>query len=144
MEKTKYLIDDLAVNKILNLEEADLFTSFAGLLQYAIIHSPNEQTGEYKILLVIVSDGSFIQRMFDYAKALLTNDIIFLKKNDRIFTKDLHILFSKAVDGVGLGYNPNFVLLDLSTKKCEECALNILPKIHILPNTKCITIKKLR
>jgi len=93
LENAMHLVIDLTVKKKITLEEVDLFSTFVGMFQYAILTDKKTNNDEPVTLIVVTDDTSAKKRMYEFAKSLLSaSKLTRTVSNDLIWTNDIHIV----------------------------------------------------
>ena len=145
LENAMHLAQDLSVKKNIVLEAADLFSTFVGMLHYAITTDKKTNNDEPVTLIVITDDKDAKRRMFEFTKSLFGMSISAFTRiisNDLIWTNDIHIHFLKARKDAVVGYRIDHALIDISTEKGREAYMNTFPVVASNPNGKCVMVKK--
>lgn len=93
LENAMHLVIDLTVKKKITLEEVDLFSTFVGMFQYAILTDKKTNNDEPVTLIVVTDDTSAKKRMYEFAKSLLSaSKLTRMVSDDLIWTNDIHIV----------------------------------------------------
>jgi len=139
LENAMHLVIDLTVKKKITLEEADLFSTFVGMFQYAILTDKKTNNDEPVTLIVVTDDTNAKKRMYEFAKSLLNaSKLTRMVSNDLIWTNDIHIHFCKSA----IGIRSDYALIDISTENGREAYVSIFPVVAANPNGKCVAVKK--
>lgn len=142
LENAMHLVIDLTVNKKIISEEADLFSTFVGMFQYAILTDKKTNNDEPMTLIVVTDDINAKKRMFEFAKSLLiASKLTRMVSNDLIWTNDIHIHFCKSAKPA-IGIRFDHALIDISTENGREAYMSIFPVVASNPNGKCVAVKK--
>ncbi len=142
LENAMHLVCDLTVNKNLVLEEANLFSTFVGMLQHTILTDKKIDNDGPVSLVVITNDKDAKKRMYEFTKILFdTSEFTRMVSYDLIWTNDIHIHFLKARAGAAIGMRIDYALIDTSTKNGEEVYMETFPVVASNPNGKCVMVK---
>lgn len=142
LENAMHLFLDLTVKEKIILEEADLFSTFVGMLQYAILTDKKTNNDEPVTLIVVTDDISTKKRMYEFARSLFsTSEFTRMVQNDLIWTNDIHIHFCKSANHA-IGIRFDHALIDISTENGREAYASIFPVVASNPNRKCVAVKK--
>lgn len=143
LENAMHLVCDLTVKEKIILEEADLFSTFVGMLQHVILTDKKIDDDEPVSLAVITNDKDAKIRMYEFAKLLFdTSEFTRMIPNDLILTNDIHIHFLKARANAAIGMRIDYALIDISTENGREAYMNIFPVVASNPNGKCVIVEE--
>lgn len=143
LENAAHLVCDLTVKNNLVLEKADLFSTFVGMLQHAILIDKKIDNGEPVSLMVITNDTDAKKRMYEFAKLLFdTSEFTRMVSNELIWTNRIHIHFLKARVGAVVGYRIDYALIDISTENGQKVHRNTFPVVASNPNGKCVMVEE--
>lgn len=143
LENAAHLVCDLTIKNNLVLEEANLFSTFVGMLQYVILADKKINNDEPVSLAVITNDKNAKIRMYEFTKLLFdTSEFTRMIPNDLIWTHDIHIHFLKARAGAAIGMRIDYAIIDISTKDGEEVYMETFPVVASNPNGKCVIVEE--
>lgn len=143
LENVTHLVCDLTVKNNLVLEKADLFSTFVGMLKYAILADKKIDNDEPVSLMVITDDTDAKKRMYEFVKLLFdTSEFTRMVSNELIWTNSIHIHFLKARVSSVVGYRIDYALIDISTENGQKVYRNTFPVVASNPNGKCVMVEE--